>query len=183
MNTIGDKELTERERETEIAELGPAQYIAQTDASRGSESRDGVQSKPHWTRVYTSRGRKFKIRSSLIPKPRWFDSLAVGLVEVLTLPSNWDLNGGRSINLDIVNVALALAPRILGSESRPPWVVPLSDGGIQLEWHLSGAELEIEIDSTHAVTGYWFCESTEEEEEFEMGEDLDCLRSYIARIC
>ena len=182
MNTVGDKEPTDSDWETEIAELEPVQYISQEDASHGSELPDGVLSKPHWTQVYRSRGRVFKIRSSLFPKPRWFDSLAGGLVEVLTLPSNWDLNDGKSIDLDVVSAALALAPKMLGPESQPPWVVPMSGGGIQLEWHLGGAGLEIEIDTSHAITGYWYCKATEEEEEFEIGEDLTCLRFYIARI-
>lgn len=58
---------------------------------------------------------------------------------LLELEQDWDSYGAERITLEAVNTANALT------------AVPLSDGGIQLEMHAGGIEIEIEIDSTGKV--------------------------------
>ena len=182
MTILGLSEYTVCDGESLFSEQWPVWNLGSQDATVDFELPDRVLSTKQWTRTYTSRGRRFRFEATQRPRPSWFDPLARSLVDVLTLPPNWDSDGGSPIALKVVKVALALAPRILESQSQPPWVVPMSDGGIQFEWNKGDAELEIVIDPDHDITGYWFCESTDEEEEFEIGADLTRIKSYIARI-
>ena len=182
MKNLGVSEFTMGEGDGLFSDPSPVWNLRSQDASVDFELPDRVSSTSQWTYTCTSRGQKFRFRSSLYPKPIWFDSLARGLVDVLTLPSDWDSDGGNPIDLKVVKLALEFAPLVLESQSPPPWVVPMSDGGIQFEWHKGDAELELVIDPDRVITGYWFCESTEEEEEFEIGADLALIKSYIAQI-
>lgn len=104
------------------------------------------------------------------------------MVDLLTLPPDWDANGGDPIEMEVVNAAFAFIPTVLEAGSPAPWVVPMSDGGIQLEWHTQGAELEVAIAPNRSITGYWYCESEGKEDEFEIDNDLTLIKTYIGCI-
>ena len=59
------------------------------------------------------------------------------LQALATLLPNWDSYGGRPSS----RLALDGARRFFDGAQ----VVPMSDGGIQLEWHLPGFDLEIDV--------------------------------------
>lgn len=116
------------------------------------------------------------------PLPEWFDPLMRGLADLLTLPANWDTYGAAPIELKVVNQASQLMKGILDADDPPPWVVPMSNGGIQLEWHENGADLEIEIEPKGIAHGYWFHEETEEEVSLEIPKDNERVKAYVARM-
>src|SRR6266540_746650 len=78
-----------------------------------------------------------------IPRAEWLDGVVPRLVELMRLPRNWDSYGGVAVTR--VNAARGLwyLTRFLEVESTAPWVVPLSDGGVQFEWHRPDVDLEI----------------------------------------
>jgi hypothetical protein len=63
------------------------------------------------------------------------------LEELRELPANWDSYGAVTISEEALATANALT------------FVPLADGGIQIELHAGGAELEIEISWNGEVQG------------------------------
>lgn len=77
------------------------------------------------------------------PAADWLHD-AVGQINALAyLPAGWNSYGSQVIGapgaLEAVRFLLAHAfPQI-----SPPAIVPTSDGGIQLEWHRSGLDIEI----------------------------------------
>lgn len=83
-----------------------------------------------------------------IPRPStstWFRDAVEEALNLTRLPNNWDSYGGRSPSLRVA-VATAELLGLLAQEDIPrPQIVPTSDGGIQLEWHRQGADLEIVI--------------------------------------
>lgn len=138
-------------------------------------------------RKYSSRGQVITVegRNRGEPLPKWFDPLMQGLADLLTLPANWDTYGALPIELSVVNQASQLMSEILELEDPAPWVVPMSNGGIQLEWHENGADLEIEIEpegSEGIAHGYWFHEETEEEISLETPKDNERIKAYVARM-
>lgn len=64
------------------------------------------------------------------------------LDEIATLPDNWDSYGADTPWPD----AIATARRIVTLFQHAPAIVPLSDGGVQLEWYREGFELEIRVE-------------------------------------
>ncbi len=76
----------------------------------------------------------------------WFDTALAELERIINLPTDWDGYGSEPIATETAVKALLLLTDLLGlSEAATPWVVPLSDGGIQLEWTRNGFVLEIQV--------------------------------------
>ena len=87
-----------------------------------------------------------------LPRPRllaeldqaaWYPEVASRLAELMRLPRDWDSYGGVAVNQRSAARALWFLSRSLERDSDAPWVVPLGDGGVQLEWHRPGFDVEI----------------------------------------
>ena len=68
------------------------------------------------------------------------------LSELLRLPGGWDGMRARPLTDVAVTSAVHLLFAIATDETLPPQFFPLPDGGIQMEWHVAGESVEIEID-------------------------------------
>ena len=73
------------------------------------------------------------------------------LNHLLHLKPGWD--GRRSVPPTDASVkaSVRILLAIADDSVLPPYVVPLSDGGLQLEWHVADHGIEIEIDNGGAV--------------------------------
>ncbi len=103
-------------------------------------------------RRYFSRGHQWSIKwqDRGQPLPGWFDSLMQGFVDLLTLAENWNSYEAGRIDSGLVREAMNQMNDLLGPENLAPHVVPLSSGGLQLEWHRNGVDLEIVYDKDEA---------------------------------
>ena len=63
-----------------------------------------------------------------------------------SLEYGWDGGDGLPISSAVQNYTLQLLGSFMQATSIPPAVVPLSSGGLQLEWFIGKHELEIEIE-------------------------------------
>ena len=79
------------------------------------------------------------------PSPEWLEQNEATLEELLKLPANWNSYGAAPIRPDAVEAARDVLGKIVRSDTPQPAVVPTVRGGIQLEWHTHGIDLEIEI--------------------------------------
>ena len=70
---------------------------------------------------------------------------------LLGLPAGWDGYRGRPLAEAAVESAVLTLFEIAGDWSLAPQIFPLADGGIQMEWHVGGNSLEIEIDAIGEV--------------------------------
>ncbi len=77
--------------------------------------------------------------------PGWVEPTLKSLGHLLRLQPNWDSYGARSINADCVWAAWQLLMAVLREDSPAPFVVPTCRGGIQIEWHTQGVDLEVEV--------------------------------------
>ena len=62
-----------------------------------------------------------------------------------SLLPNWDSYGSEPVNERAINVALDLIDYVGFGNVPAPRVIPVSGGGIQLEWVKGNRELEVEI--------------------------------------
>lgn len=78
-----------------------------------------------------------------IAHSRWFRPAVEQLGALLTLPPNWDSYGGRPTAQGCASQTISFLAQTFPAQVAPPWVVPLHDGGIQLEWHRGGVDVEV----------------------------------------
>ncbi len=102
--------------------------------------------------------------SSVAP-PAWFNSLLTKIGQIGELEENWDSYGARRIDPRCAEATTNLLLSVLNSDTPKPFVVPTSRGGIQLEWHRAGVDLEVEVESPARVNVFFedYREGTEEE--------------------
>jgi len=79
--------------------------------------------------------------------PSWLEPAMVSALKLLLLPTNWDLEGGHPIGHPSILAALRALRELMNDGSSLPQWLPTSEGGVQLEWHESKVDLEIEFNS------------------------------------
>lgn len=133
------------------------------------------------TRNYYSRGQKYTIEWHDYgqPLPPWFDPLVQGFVDLLSLPPKWDSYSAVPIDPKLVHEAMGVANELLLPTSSAPRVVPLSSGGLQLEWHRQGVDLEVVFDRDGEYSFYYRNRVNGDESEHLLSEDIGMLRSVI----
>ena len=93
--------------------------------------------------------------ASRIPgeEPEWLHPTLSCFKELLELPEGWDSYGASTVTDEAIAGAVDVLKRLqLHVEAPQPDVVPGSSGSVQLEWHRSGADVEIHISSAGHAT-------------------------------
>jgi hypothetical protein len=102
------------------------------------------------------------------------------LIELLELPGGWNSYSAKPIRKENVTFAVDLLARLMHEGTPAPTVVPKVRGGVQLEWHTKGVNLEIAIESPDDVT--FFAEDIESNEAPEQELDESTVTQWIERI-
>lgn len=83
------------------------------------------------------------------------DTFSAKFDELSELQEDWDTYGGKRIDPSILTAARDLTAELVGAGHPQPHVVPTTTGGVQLEWHQDGADLELKFTSSDSVEGSW----------------------------
>lgn len=67
------------------------------------------------------------------------------MIELLELPPGWNSHNAKPIRKENVSYAVALLGHVMSRDTPSPDVVPMVRGGVQLEWHTHGVNVEISI--------------------------------------
>src|SRR5262249_2651943 len=110
-------------------------------SARYGDVRDADSSPAHTS------GRTFfpKFYAALDATPRWEAVVVPALVKFAGLPIGWDSYGAPPPRRDAGLFALEILQSVMRPRTPPPQVIPSSAGGIQLEWHENGIDLELHI--------------------------------------
>lgn len=84
----------------------------------------------------TERYALFSERVVQKPLPVWQEHLLGRLARLERLAPNWDSDGALPVSRRHANRAQGFLMQVMDSKSDEPDVVPLADGGVQLEWRL-----------------------------------------------
>lgn len=114
--------------------------------------------------------------------PDWLESTAHALVALLDLAPGWDSYSARPVARTHVNAALRILLLAMRHDSPAPTVVPTNRGGVQLEWHMGGIDLEIETLSTQRLLVSFEDATTGTEWEREVVSNLTPLVECIERL-
>ena len=77
--------------------------------------------------------------------PSWLTKTAESYERIAALSANWDSYGGAEPRIEIIEASLRILFFVAGAVPKMPvpQVFPLYDGGVQVEWHRRGQNLEI----------------------------------------
>jgi len=142
MNTA---ELTRTQRGT-LGNLVAADYVDQLSRAERRSSTESWRAKPiARQRQYFSRGQILTLTWKDFGQtlPVWFDPVMQGFADLITLEPKWDSYSGKPIERSAIDKAMALLDALLSATSPAPSIVPLSSGGLQVEWHRHDIDLEI----------------------------------------
>lgn len=86
---------------------------------------------------------------SATPTPApWVSRALRALDELGDLETDWDGEGAPAIADETVRAALLFLAGSMRTSTSSPSVVPTLSGGVQLEWHQGGLDVEVEFDPT-----------------------------------
>ncbi len=83
---------------------------------------------------------------SVLKEPKWHQAVFEQLHDVSRLDEGWDGFGAGPIRRDVMTFAAHVLDQIMLSTAPAPEVTPMSHGGLMLEWHENGIDLEIETE-------------------------------------
>jgi hypothetical protein len=80
--------------------------------------------------------------------PAWVNSAIERLIHLSELPAGWDSRRAAPIERAAMVGALRIMAEVMEQDGPLPAIVPTVDGGVLLEWHRAGLEMEIEVEPT-----------------------------------
>lgn len=104
----------------------------------------------------------------------WFREAVAQVEELTTLAGDWNTYGAAPVDATAATQAVRFLVDNAYAELARPAIVPLSEGGIQIEWHRGGIDLEISF--SDAEPGVYFEDVTTGESE---EAPLSRARSYV----
>ncbi|SCZ52899.1 hypothetical protein [Thiohalomonas denitrificans] len=77
--------------------------------------------------------------------PHWIKRAISRLERIAALPQNWDSYGALTIASENIKVVIEALMGLCSAGTPEPSIVPTPSGGVQIEWHTNGIDLEIEV--------------------------------------
>lgn len=114
--------------------------------------------------------------------PPWFKPTVRALADLLWLEPNWDSYGARRVVSCHVEGAVKLLAEVMSNDSPAPSVGPTSRGGVILEWHRGGCDLEVETLAPSRFLVSFEDPVNGSESDQELTHNFDRLRDWIDRI-
>ena len=98
-------------------------------------------------------------------EPEWFAKSIAEIRRLLWLPAGWDSFQGQPVDPVTAARSLELLVNLSQDDMPAPQFIPAQRGGVQLEWHRRGIDLEIELQTSGRIAAMF--EDTWESVEWE----------------
>lgn len=89
------------------------------------------------------------------PERKWQIEVQKHLLKYVKMQPGWDSYGAPRIGWDAGMFALSILNDVMRTRTPIPQVVPSGAGGVQLEWHQKGIDLELHITAPYECE-LWF---------------------------
>jgi hypothetical protein len=113
--------------------------------------------------------------TTVVHSSRWARPTIDRLSALASLRDNWDQRGSIAPRGDVLSFAWTILDQIMPYDGKVPVIVPLGNGGIQLEWSTGHAELDVEVTRPFDVSAVFYNEENETEVETETLDQLTQL--------
>ena len=117
-----------------------------------------------------------------LPPDGWEDEVAERLVRLREFRAGWDGHRASPIRSTVIDYVCNLLPKLVIGGVPAPFIAPLPSGGLQLEWHRNGWDVEIEISGPGQLYAYALEIATGHEWEKNLTDDLAQLRPKLVAI-
>lgn len=99
---------------------------------------------------------------------RWQKNIVSRLTELCALPEGWDGYSGKPVTYEIACYAQAILSAMGEHFCREVSITPCSNGELFLEWHLHNGDIELHLQNSISVDGYFrnILTGEEKDEEF-----------------
>ncbi len=114
--------------------------------------------------------------------PKWAESVFHSLGERWGARPQWDSYRAQPTNRRFVAKLLNILSDLMQDDAPPPQITPLTDGGVQAEWHHEGQDLEIVVPADEEPTYYYFHQQTGAEEAGDLDPNYAHVQALIGRI-
>ena len=104
------------------------------------------------------------------------------LERISTLPDNWDSYGAPSVSSATIQTGLQLLYSTARMATPTPSVVPTGVGGLQLEWHARGMDIELYLSPGEEPELFVADRHEGTEDEAVLSTDLSALSQALARL-
>jgi hypothetical protein len=89
------------------------------------------------------------------PARKWQVEIVSALAKFAKLQAGWDSYGAPPVNRDAGHFVLEILQGIMRPQTPIPQIIPSSVGGVQLEWHEKGIDLELHVTAPYKFE-FWF---------------------------
>lgn len=80
-------------------------------------------------------------------RPAFVQYIESKLNELLKLRDGWDGRRARAVTVSAAEATVRLLAALMDESTAPAQFFPLPDGGLQVEWHVGGNSVEVEVDA------------------------------------
>jgi hypothetical protein len=116
------------------------------------------------------------------PERKWEVEVVQALVRLASMRPGWDSYNAPSLRRDAGHFALEILQGVMRPRTPVPQVVPSAAGGVQLEWHEKGVDLELHITAPYQWE-LWFRDLQDPDSQpvsLELTDDFSALKKPIA---
>jgi hypothetical protein len=117
-----------------------------------------------------------------VDEPSWLIPCLEALSDIGSLPENWNSYGASPVAINAVADTLRLMAAVMSETMPLPNFVPTRRGGIQLEWHTKGIDLEIDVLPSGRLYASLEDQETGEERQVDITANLQPLRPVLVRL-
>lgn len=121
--------------------------------------------------------------SSVAQSVPWENFIADRIVDLMKLPTGWDGYGGRALTRGAAFIAMNILASFCKSTTPMPSLVPMANGGVQIEWHFGAIDLEIAINSPGRISVFYCDDRVDGDgEEFDLKSDFGPLLPLVNKL-
>ena len=113
------------------------------------------------------------------PQSLWVAELCKRFEELIALPYGWDGYAGRPVSFACAVFAANLLDTICVSTIPTPSLVPGADGTLQIEWHVYGYDIELDVLGPNNVVAFRIDLRNDAEESMDLSTDYSLLVRWI----
>lgn len=114
--------------------------------------------------------------------PAWRDEAISRFRQIIRLEPNWNSYGSRPVSPRLADVALQILESLMRETTPRPSILPTPSGHIQLEWHVKGIDIEVEVVSPILLRVAFEDQQSGQEWERDLNVDLRPLDEAVSML-
>ena len=112
----------------------------------------------------------------------WHQDAHARLIHLMSLSKGWDGDESPAVRPEIATFAWSALSSVMSSATPMPFIAPVSGGGLQIEWHSGGLDIELYIPQPSRAELYIEYQDGRESVEQDLTSDFERLCSAVQEI-